>query len=331
MPLKTFKRGKIWYVRGTVKGQEIYESTGHTDRIQADACRIQRERELYESAGPYTKRATFTDAAILYLKRGGQGLYLEKVEEALKDYALEDISQAVLDEAAYQTYPTQKIATRIRQFYVPALAVMNAAAEGGLCSYKRFKKPKSQRPPADYCDQDYLARLWEACTAPHLKALMIFLPYTGCRMGDCLGLIWGNVDLKEGRAFIPKTKNKDPRFVELPPVVVEALAAIRPDNPTYNEKVFKYTAASTVAHMVARACKNAGIPYKRPHIIGSHTYATWMQMYGGVGPLDLVRTGRWKSLNSVKIYNHACASEAARKSHNLPVPVQKPVQCNVKD
>ncbi len=37
MPLKIFQRGKIYYVRGSVKGIKVYESTGESKRADADA------------------------------------------------------------------------------------------------------------------------------------------------------------------------------------------------------------------------------------------------------------------------------------------------------
>ena len=43
MSLKLTKRGRIWYVRGTVRGRSVFETAGTTEREQAEAFRAKRE------------------------------------------------------------------------------------------------------------------------------------------------------------------------------------------------------------------------------------------------------------------------------------------------
>ena len=61
MPLNLFKRDKIknWYVRGTVAGQSIYESTGTADRAQAKEYRDKRQSDLWKRH-VYGEKATMT-------------------------------------------------------------------------------------------------------------------------------------------------------------------------------------------------------------------------------------------------------------------------------
>jgi integrase len=54
-------------------------------------------------------------------------------------------------------------------------------------------------------------------------ALLIVLCYTGMRLGEALGLTWNDVRLQDGFAYVPDTKNGEPRAVFLPPVAVAAL------------------------------------------------------------------------------------------------------------
>ncbi len=69
MPIKVSLRGNNWYLCGTIRGQNIYESTGTSDREAAEAIRIQREKELLD-ASIYGKEAvyTFADAVVSYLE-----------------------------------------------------------------------------------------------------------------------------------------------------------------------------------------------------------------------------------------------------------------------
>ncbi|WP_454745650.1 hypothetical protein [Ciceribacter selenitireducens] len=39
MPLKLYKRGKVWWISGTVHGQKVRETTGSNDKEVAEACK----------------------------------------------------------------------------------------------------------------------------------------------------------------------------------------------------------------------------------------------------------------------------------------------------
>src|SRR5207244_8842849 len=62
-----------------------------------------------------------------------------------------------------------------------------------------------------------------ASSALHLRPLVIFLLYTGARVGEALWLDWRDVDLDRAHATFPKTKNGDARGVPLHPRVTASL------------------------------------------------------------------------------------------------------------
>ena len=45
--LKKFKRGRVWYVRGTVRGVRVYETAGTADAARAEEYRARREAKLF--------------------------------------------------------------------------------------------------------------------------------------------------------------------------------------------------------------------------------------------------------------------------------------------
>lgn len=314
MPLKITRRkgSEYWYVRGTVKGEEIFESTRTTDKVIADRYRLQRENELNIEREP--DRKTFTEACIAYVRKGGEKTFIEKLDETLGDYYLDEIDQNILDIKSREAYPTQSNSTVRRCFYDPFTAIRNHASKLDWISHKVFSKPKVKRPPPEWVEIDWLETLWEHCH-PKLKALTTYLPYTGCRISECINLTWERVNLEEAWAYIPKTKNGEPRTVHLPEIVIKRLRDIEQESGV----VFGYTHRHSAVNAVRRACKRAGIEYKRPHAIGSHTYATWMRRYNGMDAVGLVATGRWKDPRSTYIYAHAKTSDEARKADNLPV------------
>jgi integrase len=96
-----------------------------------------------------------------------------------------------------------------------------------------------------------------------------FLLYTGCRVGEALWLDWRHVDLAHRHVTFPKTKNGEPRGVNLHPRVVAALANLphrtgevfrRPDGKPYERPGYEgYSAGSRIRRAFASACRRAGI------------------------------------------------------------------------
>ncbi len=65
MPLKVYKRGAVYWLRGTVRGQAVHETTGTADAKRAEAARVKREAEVWDRAVHGAKAvATFHEAAV---------------------------------------------------------------------------------------------------------------------------------------------------------------------------------------------------------------------------------------------------------------------------
>jgi integrase/recombinase XerD len=81
MPLRLVKRKESdhWYVRGTVRKQSVFESTGTDDKKAAEAIRIKREGRLLEdSIHGKESSVTFFEAAVFYMTAGGSARFLGK-------------------------------------------------------------------------------------------------------------------------------------------------------------------------------------------------------------------------------------------------------------
>jgi hypothetical protein len=77
LELKRRKGSKHWYIRGTVRGQPIFETTGTHDKKAAEAIRIKREARLLDDSIHGKKASvTFAEAAVSYLTSGGSRRYL---------------------------------------------------------------------------------------------------------------------------------------------------------------------------------------------------------------------------------------------------------------
>lgn len=230
MPLKLKQRGKVWWIRGTVHGQEVNETTGAYDKEVAEAIRIKREAGLV-SDHVYGPKATrdFSDAVTSYLEAGGDGRFLGTPTDGLLghfySWRLNDITQNDLDEAASKLYPTAQPETRNRQVYTPFVAVWRHAAKNLWCDarlWSRPRKPKgtnvvrlrSKRSGQKPVEYEYAAK-FVAAMSPAPAMVMTFLFYTGMRPIEAFALEAASVNLAGRWLVVEKSKTGESRGVPI--------------------------------------------------------------------------------------------------------------------
>lgn len=328
MPLRLRRRkgSPFWHLRGTVLGQPCEESTKTADRKLAESIRIRREAEL-ERRAVFGAEATvtFLEAAVSYLEAGGEGRFLGSWDQDagrwtglighFLDTPVRSIDQAALDEAARKLYPKGKPATLVRQLYTPMAAVLHHASAKWKISWQRVLRPKVPKPQTKSATPEQMGGLLPHCDLK-LRRLMIFLAYTGRRIGECIGLEWTKVDLKAGTATLHTTKNGDAFTIHLPPVVVAMLANVAEEERV--GRVFGYEHRWSVYGPLRRACKAAGVPYLTPHQLGRHTFATWLRRHVGLDIKGVMDAGGWKDVKSVIRYMHVTPAETAAAANALP-------------
>ena len=192
MPLQLYRRPTgIYHIRGVVQGRRVDRSAQTRVRAEAEAIRANLEADLFRRAiyGDASV-ATFAEAAIGYMKAGGERDHLPALLHAFGSTRLAEINQTTLDDYA----ATRDVAasTLIRQVYTPALAVLNFAAQQGLCNRPAIRKPKIRTTRTDYLTPDQV-EAWLDHLPPHLSRLVTFLAGTGCRITEALTLQWEDV------------------------------------------------------------------------------------------------------------------------------------------
>lgn len=323
MPLKTFRRGEIWYLRGTIAGQRVYESTGLGDRAAAEIFRARREAELIERAA-YGRPATttFAEAAATYLEAGGEPRFLGPLIRYFGPAArLSEIDNAAINRAAAKLYPNAAPATINRQVVTPISAVYTMAAEDGLCPVRRFRRRTEPQGRVRWLTPEEAERLIIAAD-PRLRVIILFLLGTGCRVAEALELTAAATHLATSEAWIGQTKNRSPRMVRFPPRVARALetaglpkagATFRtPKNGPYRTGTGR---GGQIEAGFARARDAAGLGADvTPHVL-RHTWATWYYAatrdFGGL--MDL---GGWKKADMANRYRKIAPSD-------LPVRLRK--------
>lgn len=245
MPLITFARNGIYYVRGTHLKQKVYESTGFRDKGSAEEKRRQIEEKI-ELEAKLGKKATvtFDEAASAYIAAGGSSKYITRhnpdtgkfygIGEYFKDMKLIDIGQRELDVAAQKLYPKASPETRNRQLYTPFIAVWNYAVRAKWADrveWKRPKRPKgtgrSIRPtragtaPISY-DR---AVQFVAALSPAVAMAMTTLFYTGMRPIELFALEADQVNLN-GRWIVTDSKTGEMRGVPIHEFLVPLLTPL---------------------------------------------------------------------------------------------------------
>lgn len=320
-------RSPYWIIRGSVKGVRIEESSGTTDRRLAEEIRARRESELFQEAiYGRSVSATFAQAAVSYIEAGGAKQFLRPVLEHFGETPLARIDQDAIERGARKVYPNATAATRNRQFFTPASAVLHHAAKRGWASSPILERPSVASSPFRWLTPEEAERLIAAASA-HLRPLIVFMLYSGARSGEALALDWRNVDLARAHVTFERTKNGKSRGVPLHRRLVAELADLshregpvfrRPDGLPYaSPKGGEDTSSgSRIKKAFRGAARRASLADVSPHDL-RHTWATWH--YAANRDLTaLQRLGGWKSVQMVLRYAHVNVGELAHTIDKLP-------------
>lgn len=301
--LTIYRRGRVFWMRGSIAGKRLHRSTRTTERDIAEQIRIATEsREWKRSLFGAEAVLTFAQAASLYLDAGKSTRFLAPIVAHFKDAPVKDIKSGTIRQLASTLYPNAGPATRNRQVISPAQAVINHAAEAGLCQPIRIKRFKVQKTERAFADITWLTRFC-ATASPKIAALAYFMFLTGARISSALKLTWADVELNSGAAVLRKPKGSDDVTVHLPPMLVAMLANLEGSKEGC-QKVFGYRSRHSVMRAWNAAIQSAGITRITPHGC-RHGFATGL-LRQGIDPVTVAHLGAWKSPRHVyETYGHA--------------------------
>lgn len=226
MPLKLVQRGAVWYVRGSVGGIRVYESTRLGSRRAAEAYRVRREAEIQQRrALGRGATATFAEAALTYMRAGGEARYLGPILDHFGPRKrLSEVDNEAVNDCAAALYPTAAPSTVNRQVVTPISAVMKMAAEDGLCDFRRFRRRKEPQGRLRWLTPEEAAALLNAADE-RTRVLIAFLLGTGVRPAEAFALQVADLHLATGEAWVWRSKTERPRMVRYPPKVRAMLTA----------------------------------------------------------------------------------------------------------
>ncbi|HZP75396.1 MAG TPA: site-specific integrase [Pseudolabrys sp.] len=324
MSLKLIRRheGRNWYIRGTIRGVTVDESTGVADRSVAETIRAKREWAIIqESIHGRKETATFLEASVGYMEAGGERRFLKPLVDHFGTTALAQIDQAAIERAARTLYAGALPATINRQVFTPVSAVLKHAAKRGLCELRPIERPKQPKGRIRCLTPAEADRLVGKCSE-HLRPLVVFLFYTGARLSEALYLDWRQIDWALREVRFLETKNGDDRGVPLHPRVFAEIEALphrsgavfrRPDGEPYARK---RNGGGQIKTAFNGACRRAGIKDFSPHDC-RHTWASWHYAANRNLPA-LMELGGWSSEKMVLRYAHVNVAHLADSICALP-------------
>ncbi|MBB3978166.1 integrase [Rhizobium azooxidifex] len=238
MGLKLYRRSDSpnWWLRGSVRGISVYESTKTDNQEAAETIRILREQELLdESIFGKKHTVTFHQAAEAYLSSGGSERFLQPLMAAFGTKRLRDLHQADLDAAARKLYPQCSAGTINRQCHTPFIAVWNHAARNVWAPVRLWQRPRKAKGtayrktrtrsgdrPVDYAH----AAQFVANLSPAPAMVMTALFYTGMRPIELFTLEAGDVNLDQRWIVLHNTKTGEPRGVPMHEFLVPLFASL---------------------------------------------------------------------------------------------------------
>jgi integrase len=236
-------------------------------------------------------------------------------DKSLKDIAPLDIERLKRDmrEAGKSEATVKHALCLVRQSFNKAVVWRLWRGESP-CKGVAFPTPNNARQR--FLSQDEAARILETLRhrSPQVARIATMSLYGGLRLGEVLGLTWGNVDLKNGIIRVQDTKNNESRPIFITDPISKIISELTPGEP--NELLFKSKTGNPVqwlsksfAATVNELKLNEGISDPRGRVSFHtlrHTYASWAVMAGV--PLYIVgKALGHKTLTMTQRYAHLAA------------------------
>ena len=179
-------------------------------------------------------------------------------------------------------------------------------------------KIKESRGRIRFLSDEERDRLLEACQRSgwehQLHALVLLALTTGARRGELIGLTWGAIDLKGGKALVTETKNDQPRTLPLVGKALEILREMKLKGSARSEFVFPALSGLPAPYRHfdgywRKALKEAGLQNFRFHDL-RHSCASFLAANGAT-LLEIADVLGHKTLAMVQRYSHLTQSHKA--------------------
>ncbi len=191
--------------------------------------------------------------------------------------------------------------------------ILNKAVEWGYLEENPIRNVKMLPENSDvwkYLTKEEFALL-EQYISENYRDLLVFLVYTGLRLGDALKLRWEDVDLEADVLYIRGSKSGKSFGLPIHPRA-KAVLLERKGESNGSGRVFPHSPCK-FRQAFKKALKEAGLPDIRIHDL-RHTFASWLALEGV--PIQQIQ----------QLLGHSSIQMTLRYSHLNPAILREAVQ-----
>jgi len=351
MPLETYLRGRIYWVKGRVEYEGVpitdyyRQSTGaFTEQGAEDWCKAERDRQIKQHLfGDVPGSLTFAEAVMLHDARPYNVPLLLKVLDHIGDRPVGEITAKEIRDLGPVIYPMACTDTWHKNVISPIRAVINNAhdlGKGPMIRVKPYTEVERIRQDLYRGKQSRLARTpstraWIEAFCdhadPHNAALVRFMFETAARIGQAIALRSEDVDIEGKRVWLPAAKGHAAQWVKISTAMAAELKALPAKQPVNRKtgkrlpaRVFGYASGGGYRKSWKKICEAAGIKYLGAHEAGRHGFYTELRVRQKVDPITAAKMGRWKDAALPdRVYGHVEADEAEVRERFRTKSVQK--------
>ena len=338
MSLEIYERDGWWWFRGKIDripGCKPYrQSSGVSSSVpkpQAyQAVALFEEKEVKRHYAGDERTLTFAEAVLLYDALPMEAKDLALILPHLGDRTCASITGQAVRDLGPVLYPENSTDSWHRHIITPVRAVINHAHKTGKCApiridgYDRNERMRQDRARGKQSRIEKTPGSWawinafRAVANPYQKAMASFMFETGCRISQACEIGPNQLDLQNGRVWMPEAKGVEAQWVDISTELTVELANLVPRKPrpgrnggktracTKGQKVFGYASKDGVYKAWKTACKRAGIEEIMPHAAGRHGFATEMLVRHKLDAATVAKMGRWSDMALMqKTYQHA--------------------------
>jgi len=308
-----YKRNNIWWITISFKGTRIQESSGTSNKINAQRLHDKIKAELWKVNAMKEKPIKdWNDAVLRWCEESQHKKSLDEDKSKLrwldqhlngallKDITRDRIEQIARDKEAGGATP----ATVNRILALMRSILRKAEREWEWIEHApMIKLRKEDNKRIRWLTMNEANRLQQELPE-HLADAMVFALYTGLRESNITQLEWSEINFSQCHAAIPAHKAKSGKAIAVP-LNSEVMAVLRKRNGTHPRFVFTYQGQpvrwfNTKAWR--KALQRAGITDFRWHDL-RHTWASW-HVQNGTSLQELQQLGGWANFDMVLRYAH---------------------------
>lgn len=309
------KSGAHWWVRFSIKGVEVRQSSGTDRKELAEAFEQQLREAIWNEQNLGIEVHTWEEATERWFREKSHKRSLERDRQAVRAI---DISGGLADldfHAAANTVGARERAV--------LRSILNACVKWNWID----RAPKVEMPHAEKHDPRWITKQQfeklKTELPAHAQSIAAFGVHTGLRSGNIRNLRWSACDLGKGLCYVASGDAKGGRAIGIPlsgPAqrILRRQVGLHPDYAFVDH--LGRAPVGSLKTCWAKATKRAGIPGFRFHDL-RHSWAAWHTLKG-TPPVILKELGGWSSLAMVERYSHLNPGHLADWADNSPRKVR---------